>query len=120
MSTAIDAPTFSGVVEDRFVDGFISLLNEVDSEEIADRYEIGLHSKRIDFLEHVKIGLRLGIDDLISGRLGEGGLTVLPTTLLINSTDSKHPVVEMKNRQTAYIHTHQYIRSDWFSLACSL
>jgi hypothetical protein len=63
MDTAIDAPTFGGVVEDRVVDGFTSLLDEVDSEDIAARYDIGLHSNRIDFLEHVKIGLRLGIDD---------------------------------------------------------
>jgi hypothetical protein len=59
MSTALTAPTADG----RIVDGFTSLLDAVDSEEIAARYEIGLHSKRIDFLEHVKIGLRLGIAD---------------------------------------------------------
>ena len=63
MSTAIDAPTFDGAVEDCVVDGFISLLNEVNSEEIAAQYDIGFHSKRIDFLEHVKIGLRLDIDN---------------------------------------------------------
>jgi hypothetical protein len=63
MTTAIDAPTFGGGAENRVVDGFTSLLDEVDSEEIATRYDIGLHSNRIDFLEHVKIGLRLGIAD---------------------------------------------------------
>lgn len=63
MSSAISTPAFDGGVENRVVDGFTSLLDEVDSEEIAARYEIGLHSNRIDFLEHVKIGLRLGIAD---------------------------------------------------------
>jgi hypothetical protein len=63
MSTAIDAPTFDGGMENRVVDGFTSLLDAVDSEDIAARYDIGLHSNRIDFLEHVKIGLRLGIAD---------------------------------------------------------
>ena len=52
-----------GVQADRVVDGFISLLDEVDSESIAAEYGIGIHSKRIDFLEHVKIGFRLGIAD---------------------------------------------------------
>lgn len=51
------------VQADRVVDGFISLLDEVDSESIAAEYGIGIHSKRIDFLEHVKIGIRLGIAD---------------------------------------------------------
>lgn len=47
----------------RVVDGFTSLLDEVDSEEIADEYEIGTHSKRNDFDAHVRTGLRLGIAD---------------------------------------------------------
>lgn len=63
MSSAISTPTFGGGAENRVVNGFTSLLDEVDSEEIAARYDIGLHSNRIDFLEHVKIGLRLGIAD---------------------------------------------------------
>jgi hypothetical protein len=63
MNTAIDAPTFDGGMENRVVDRFTSLLDEVNSEEITTRYGIGLHSNRIDFLEHVKIGLRLGIAD---------------------------------------------------------
>lgn len=48
---------------DRVVDGFTSLLNDVDSETIAHEYRIGLHSDRIDFQEHVKIGVLLGILD---------------------------------------------------------
>lgn len=63
MSPAINASAFDGRGENRVVDGFISLLDAVDSEEIASQYDIGLHSNRIDFLEHVKIGLRLGIAD---------------------------------------------------------
>ena len=63
MSSAISAPAFDGVAENRIGEEFTSLLDEVDSEEIAARYDIGLHSNRINFLEHVKIGLRLGIAD---------------------------------------------------------
>lgn len=48
---------------DRVVDAFVSLLDEVDSEAIAAEFGIGIHSKRIDFDEHVKIGIRLGIAD---------------------------------------------------------
>lgn len=48
---------------DRVVDGFTELLDDVDSEEIADEFEIGLHSDRIDFEEHAKIGVFLGILD---------------------------------------------------------
>jgi len=47
----------------RVVDGFTSLLDEVDSEAIAEAYEIGIHSDRHDFEAHVKTGLRLGIAD---------------------------------------------------------
>jgi hypothetical protein len=56
MSTALTASTADG----RIVDGFTSLIDSVDSEDIAERYDIGIHSKRIDFLEHVKLGLRMG------------------------------------------------------------
>jgi hypothetical protein len=59
MSIAPNASTSDG----RIVDGFTSLLDAVDSEEIAAQYDIGRHSKRIDFLEHIKIGLRLGVAD---------------------------------------------------------
>lgn len=48
---------------DRVVDGFTSLLDDVGSEEIAQEYRVGLHSDRIDFQEHVKIGVLLGILD---------------------------------------------------------
>lgn len=48
---------------DRVVDGFTSLLDDVDSEAIAQEYRIGLHSDRIDFHEHVKIGVLLGVLD---------------------------------------------------------
>lgn len=58
-----DRSVVPGVRADRVVDGFISLLDEVDSESIAAEYGIGIHSKRIDFLGHVKIGIRLGIAD---------------------------------------------------------
>lgn len=48
---------------DHVVDGFTELLDDVDSEAIANEYEIGRHSKRIDFAEHAKIGAFLGITD---------------------------------------------------------
>ena len=48
---------------DRVVDGFTELLDEVDSEAIAEEYRIGIHSDRIDFEEHAKIGVLLGITD---------------------------------------------------------
>ena len=63
MSSVIGALAVDGGVENRIGEEFTSLLDEVDSEEIATQYDIGLHSNRIDFLEHVKIGLRLGIAD---------------------------------------------------------
>jgi len=39
-----------------------SLLNEVDSESIAEDYEIGRHSTTHDFENHVKIAIREGLD----------------------------------------------------------
>lgn len=57
MSTAIDISTADACIGD----GSTSLLDSVNSEDTATRYDIGHHSKRIDVLEHVKIGLRLGI-----------------------------------------------------------
>lgn len=48
---------------DRVVDGFTELLDVVDSEAIANEFEIGLHSDRIDFEEHAKIGAFLEITD---------------------------------------------------------
>lgn len=51
------------VSADRVVDGFTSLLDEVDSEAIAQEYRVGIHANRIDFQEHVKIGVLLGIID---------------------------------------------------------
>jgi len=53
----------TGPPPDRVVDGFTELVDEVDSEAAAAQYDIGLHSNRIDFLEHVKIGLRSGVAD---------------------------------------------------------
>jgi hypothetical protein len=47
----------------RVVDGFIELLDDVDSEAIADEYEIGCYSDRINAAEHAKIGTFLGITD---------------------------------------------------------
>jgi hypothetical protein len=56
MSTALNTATS----DSRIVDGFTSLSTESSSEEIAARYDIGIHSKRIDVLEHVKIGAPVG------------------------------------------------------------
>jgi len=39
-----------------------SLLDSVDSESIADEYEIGRHSSTHDLENHVKIGIREGLD----------------------------------------------------------
>jgi len=39
-----------------------SLLDAVDSESIADDYEIGKHSGKHDFENHVKVGIREGLD----------------------------------------------------------
>src|SRR6056297_877658 len=46
-----------------------SLLDAVDSESIADEFDIGTHSKKHDFDNHVKVAVREGIDP--SGSLGE-------------------------------------------------
>jgi hypothetical protein len=48
-----DTPTASAVY---------SLLDSVDSESIAEEYEIGRHSTTHDFDNHVKIGIREGLD----------------------------------------------------------
>ncbi|HET7322879.1 MAG TPA: IS4 family transposase [Halococcus sp.] len=48
---------------DRVVDGFTELLDEVDSEAIANEHRVGIHSNRIDFEEYAKIGAFLGIHD---------------------------------------------------------
>lgn len=48
---------------DRVVDGFTELLDEVDSEVIVEECRIGIHSDRIGFEEHAKIGVLLGITD---------------------------------------------------------
>jgi hypothetical protein len=47
----------------RVVDGFASLLDDVDSEAIAHEFRVGLHADRIDFQEHATIGVLLGILD---------------------------------------------------------
>ena len=39
-----------------------SLLDSVDSESIADEYEIGKHTNKHDFENHVKIAIREGLD----------------------------------------------------------
>ena len=39
-----------------------SLLDEVDSESIADEFGIGKHSKKHDFENHIKIAVREGLD----------------------------------------------------------
>jgi hypothetical protein len=39
-----------------------SLLDEVDSESIADGFKIGLHSDKHDFTNHVKTAVREGLD----------------------------------------------------------
>jgi len=39
-----------------------SLLDAVDSESIADDFQIGIHSKKHDFESHVKVAIREGID----------------------------------------------------------
>jgi hypothetical protein len=43
-------------------DKLYSLLNEVDSESIADEFKIGLHSDKHDFTNHVKTVVREGLD----------------------------------------------------------
>jgi len=39
-----------------------SLLNAVDSECIADEFDIGKHSKKHDFDNHLKVAVREGVD----------------------------------------------------------
>ena len=39
-----------------------SLLDAVDSESIADEFDIGTHSKTHDFDNHVKVAVREGLD----------------------------------------------------------
>ena len=47
---------------DLVVDELYSLLDEVDSESIADEFKIGLHSDKHDFTNHVKTAVREGLD----------------------------------------------------------
>lgn len=63
MSSALSSAAFDSDVRNQVGEEFTSLSTASSSEAIAARYDIGLHSNRIDVLEHVKIGLRLGIAD---------------------------------------------------------
>jgi Transposase DDE domain. len=54
---------------DLVADELYSLLDEVDSESIADEFKIGLHSDKHDFTNHVKTAVREGLDP--SSSLGE-------------------------------------------------
>ncbi|CCC39215.1 IS4-like element ISHwa9 family transposase [Haloquadratum walsbyi] len=47
---------------DLVADELYSLLDEVDSESIADEFKIGLHSDKHDFTNHVKTVVREGLD----------------------------------------------------------
>ncbi|CCC39894.1 IS4 family transposase [Haloquadratum walsbyi] len=47
---------------DLVADEMYSLLDEVDSESIADEFKIGLHSDKHDFTNHVKTAVREGLD----------------------------------------------------------
>ena len=47
---------------DLVADELYSLLDEVDSESIADEFKIGLHSNKHDFTNHVKTAVREGLD----------------------------------------------------------
>ena len=47
---------------DLVADELYSLLDEVDSESIADEFKIGLHSDKHDFTNHVKTAVREGFD----------------------------------------------------------
>ena len=47
---------------DLVADELYSLLDEVDSESIADEFKIGLHSYKHDFTNHVKTAVREGLD----------------------------------------------------------
>ena len=47
---------------DLVADELYSLLDEVDSESIADEFKIGLHSDKHDFTNHVKTAVREGLD----------------------------------------------------------
>lgn len=48
---------------DRVVEGFTSLIDVVDSEDIVETYRVGVHADRFDLIEHAKIGVMLGILD---------------------------------------------------------
>jgi hypothetical protein len=39
-----------------------SLIDSVDSESIAEEYDIGRHSPKHDFGNHVKVAIREGLD----------------------------------------------------------
>jgi hypothetical protein len=49
---------------DLVADELYSLLDEADSESIADEFKIGLHSNKHDFTNHVKTAVREGLDPL--------------------------------------------------------
>ena len=46
---------------DLVADELYSLLNEVDSESIADEFKIGLYSDKHDFTNHVRTAVREGL-----------------------------------------------------------
>ena len=43
-------------------DAVYSLLDGVDSESIADEFDIGIHNDKHDFDNHVKVAVREGLD----------------------------------------------------------
>ena len=69
---------------------FYSLLDAVDSESIADEFRIGIHSKKHDFENHLKIGIFEGVDPSDSlAELAEKTATHEQLTAMAGSTFSR-------------------------------
>ena len=57
-----DVTNASNINADEIVaDELYSLLDAVDSESIADKFMIGVHSDKYDFTNHIKIAVREGL-----------------------------------------------------------
>ncbi len=57
-----DAPYFNS--DQTTATAVYSLFDAVDSESIADEFHIGMHSKTLDFNNHLKVAVREEIDPL--------------------------------------------------------
>ncbi|CAJ53619.1 IS4-like element ISHwa8 family transposase [Haloquadratum walsbyi] len=80
---------------DLVADELYSLLDEVDSESIADEFKIGLHSDKHDFTTHVKTAVREGLDpssslaELEDKTIADGSLEHMPKSRFSELTNDR-------------------------------